>query len=55
MGYGGKPELNEGSAFRSRIYDAMNAASALIWATRHGDPETVALAATELRNVAGSL
>lgn len=51
----GKPEETSGSQFRLKVYDAMHAATAFIWASRHQDEETITRAQGTLGDVAQDL
>jgi fructosamine-3-kinase len=51
----GKPQEAAGARFRAKVYDAMHAGSAFIWAIKRQDEETVERAKGTLREVADAL
>lgn len=55
QGYGGEPDLTAGGQFRLNTYLAMHASTALLWANRHADEETLKHASRTLAEAAGHL
>lgn len=51
----GRPESTGRARFREKIYDAMHAGTAFLWAVRHQDEETVERAKGTLHEVADAL
>lgn len=51
----GQPEQTPGSAFREAVYEALHVGTALVWATRQGDTDTVRRGKRALRAVAAAL
>jgi aminoglycoside phosphotransferase (APT) family kinase protein len=51
----GQPEPTPGTAFRNAVYEALNVGTALVWAARHDDTDTVQRGKRDLRAVAAAL
>jgi len=51
----GQPEPTPGTAFRNAVYEALNVGTALAWAARHDDTDTVRRGKRDLRAVAATL
>jgi aminoglycoside phosphotransferase (APT) family kinase protein len=51
----GQPEQTRAAAFRNAVYEAMNVGTALVWATRHDDHDTVQRGKQDLSAVATTL
>ena len=51
----GQPEPTPETAFRNAVYEAMHVGTALVWATRHDDRDTVQRGKRDLRTVATTL
>jgi len=51
----GQPEPTPETMFRNAVYEALNVGTALVWATRHDDIDTVQRGKRDLRAVAATL